>query len=141
MFNAFKKIQPSFILKTHALYFTIESIKNKLAYNLVLTPKLLIRDQDPFQSNAVPFPSNPHFPMTRQRNPVSPVVEESLEGTYPLDVAVSWLQCGRGLNTKFSTVWFQRAIPAAKEIYLKDFPACYPTSEHENHLDKALHAF
>ncbi|XP_058779759.1 uncharacterized protein LOC131653586 [Vicia villosa] len=77
----------------------------------------------------------------RSRNPVYPAVEESLKGTDPLDVAVSWLQCGRGLNTKFSTLWCQRAIPAAKEIYLKDLPACYPTSEHQSHLDKALQAF
>lgn len=77
----------------------------------------------------------------RQRNTVSPSVEESLKSTDPLDVAVSWLQCGRGLNTKFSTLWCQRAIPAAKEIYLKDLPACYPTPQHEVHLDKALHAF
>lgn len=77
----------------------------------------------------------------RPRNTVSPAVEGSLKGTNPLDVAVSWLQCGRGLNTKFSTSWCQRAIPAAKEIYLKDLPTCYPTSQHEAHLDKALHAF
>ncbi|PNX94677.1 hypothetical protein L195_g017855 [Trifolium pratense] len=77
----------------------------------------------------------------RPRNTVSPAAEESLKSTNPLDVAVSWLQCGRGLNTKFSTSWCQRAIPAAKEIYLKDLPACYPTSQHEAHLDKALHAF
>ncbi|KAK7261292.1 hypothetical protein RIF29_27601 [Crotalaria pallida] len=77
----------------------------------------------------------------RPRNTVSPAVEGSLKGTNPLDVAVSWLQSGRGLNTKFSTLWCQRAIPAAKEIYLKDLPACYPTSLHKAHIDKALHAF
>lgn len=77
----------------------------------------------------------------RPRNTVSPAVEGSLKGTNPVDVAVSWLQCGRGMNTKFSTLWCQRAIPAAKEIYLKDLPACYPTPQHEAHLDKALHAF
>ncbi|TKY48578.1 SMG8 protein [Spatholobus suberectus] len=77
----------------------------------------------------------------RARNTVSSTVEGSLKSSNPLDVAVSWLQSGRGLNTKFSTLWCQRAIPAAKEIYLKDLPACYPTSQHEAHLDKALHAF
>ncbi|XP_061345397.1 uncharacterized protein LOC133291191 [Gastrolobium bilobum] len=77
----------------------------------------------------------------RPRNTVSPAVEGSLKSTNPLDVAVSWLQSGRGLNTKFSTLWCQKAIPAAKEIYLKDLPTCYPTSQHEAHLDKALHAF
>ncbi|KAE9585783.1 hypothetical protein Lal_00010137 [Lupinus albus] len=77
----------------------------------------------------------------RTRNTVSPAVEGSLNGTSPLDVAVSWLQSGRGINTKFSTLWCQKAIPAAKEIYLKDLPACYPTSQHEANLGKALHAF
>ncbi|XP_057456166.1 uncharacterized protein LOC130747293 isoform X2 [Lotus japonicus] len=77
----------------------------------------------------------------RPRNTVSSSTEGPLKSANPLDVAVSWLQCGRGLNTKFSTLWCQRAIPAAKEIYLKDLPDCYPTSQHEDHLDKALHAF
>ncbi|XP_020230965.1 uncharacterized protein LOC109811592 isoform X2 [Cajanus cajan] len=77
----------------------------------------------------------------RPRNNVSSTVEGSLKSTNPLDVAVSWLQSGRGLNTKFSTLWCQRAIPSAKEIYLKDLPACYPTSQHKTHLYKALHAF
>ncbi|KAL2331989.1 hypothetical protein Fmac_019570 [Flemingia macrophylla] len=77
----------------------------------------------------------------RPRNNVSSTLEGSLKSTNPLDVAVSWLQSGRGLNTKFSTLWCQRAIPAAKEIYLKDLPACYPTKQHEMRLDKALHAF
>ncbi|QCE09386.1 Smg8/Smg9 [Vigna unguiculata] len=75
------------------------------------------------------------------RNTVSSSAEGSLKSTNPLDVAVAWLQSGRGLNTKFSTMWCQRAIPAAKEIYLKDLPACYPTSQHVVHLDKALNAF
>ncbi|MED6221482.1 hypothetical protein PIB30_055194 [Stylosanthes scabra] len=77
----------------------------------------------------------------RPRNTVLPAAEGSLKGTNTFDVAVSWLQSGRGLNTKFSTSWCQRAIPAAKEIYLKDLPPCYPTSQHEAHLEKALHAF
>lgn len=59
----------------------------------------------------------------------------------PLDVAVSWLECGKALNTKFSTRWCERALPAAKEVYLNNLPACYPTSQHEAHLEKALHAF
>ncbi|MBA0633329.1 hypothetical protein Godav_001948 [Gossypium davidsonii] len=58
-----------------------------------------------------------------------------------LDIAVSWLESGKGLNTKFSSFWCERALPAAKDIYLKDLPACYPTSQHEAHLQKALHAF
>lgn len=77
----------------------------------------------------------------RPRNTVSSTVEGSVKSLNPVDVAVSWLQSGRGLNTKFSTLWCQRTIPAAKDIYLKDLPACYPTSQHEAHLDKALRAF
>ncbi|RYR42949.1 uncharacterized protein [Arachis hypogaea] len=77
----------------------------------------------------------------RQRNTALPAAEGSLKGTNTFDVAVSWLQSGRGLNTKFSTSWCQKAIPTAKEIYLKDLPPCYPTSQHEAHLEKALHAF
>lgn len=59
----------------------------------------------------------------------------------PLDIAVSWLESGKGLNRKFSTLWCERTLPAAKEVYLKDLPACYPTLQHEAHLEKALHAF
>ncbi|OMO90397.1 Smg8/Smg9 [Corchorus olitorius] len=58
-----------------------------------------------------------------------------------LDMAASWLESGKGLNRKFSSLWCERALPAAKDIYLKDLPACYPTSLHEVHLEKALHSF
>ncbi|KAK8619822.1 hypothetical protein V6N13_066324 [Hibiscus sabdariffa] len=58
-----------------------------------------------------------------------------------LDISVSWLESGKGLNTKFSSLWCERAFPAAKDIYLKDLPACYPTSQHEAQLENALHAF
>ncbi|XP_048324105.1 uncharacterized protein LOC107410677 isoform X2 [Ziziphus jujuba] len=59
---------------------------------------------------------------------------------YPLDIAVSWLESGKGLNMKFSTLWCERSLPAAKEVYLKGLPTCYPTSQHEAHLQNALHA-
>ncbi|XP_058223102.1 uncharacterized protein LOC131332797 isoform X1 [Rhododendron vialii] len=59
----------------------------------------------------------------------------------PLQSAVSCLESGKGLNTKFSTLWCQRALPTAKEVYLSDLPACYPTSKHEEQLEKALRAF
>lgn len=78
----------------------------------------------------------------RLRNTVPPPVEGTASKSMdPLDIAVSWLECGKGLNTKFSTVWCERALPAAKEVYLKNLPACYPTSQHEAQLEKALHAF
>ncbi|CBI17132.3 unnamed protein product, partial [Vitis vinifera] len=63
------------------------------------------------------------------------------KGADPLDIAVSWLESGKELNMKFSTLWCERALPAAKEVYLKDLPALYPTSLHEAHLEKTLHAF
>ncbi|PQQ14083.1 uncharacterized protein Pyn_06895 [Prunus yedoensis var. nudiflora] len=78
----------------------------------------------------------------RLRNTVPQIVEGiSSKGLDPLDLAVSWLESGKKLNTKFSTLWCERTLPAAKEVYLKDLPACYATSQHEAHLEKALHAF
>lgn len=78
----------------------------------------------------------------RIRNSIPQQVEGiSSKGMDPLDVAVSWLESGNKMNTKFSTLWCERTIPAAKEVYLKELPACYPTSQHEAHLEKALHAF
>lgn len=59
----------------------------------------------------------------------------------PLDMAVSCLEGGTGLNRKFSKLWCERSLPSAKDIYLKELPAFYPTSHHEVHLRKALHAF
>lgn len=78
----------------------------------------------------------------RQRNASPPQVDSvASTGSEPVDVAVSWLERGKGLNTKFSTLWCQRALPAAKEVYLKDLPACYSTSQHEAHLAMALRSF
>ncbi|KAM1040480.1 hypothetical protein TB2_029321 [Malus domestica] len=78
----------------------------------------------------------------RLRNTVPQQAEGvSSKGTDPLDLAVSCLENGKRLNTKFSILWCERTLPAAKEVYLKDLPACYPTSQHEAHLEKALQAF
>ncbi|XP_023534099.1 uncharacterized protein LOC111795761 [Cucurbita pepo subsp. pepo] len=78
----------------------------------------------------------------RHRHIPSALIEgNALKGLDPLDIAVSWLESGKGLNMKFSTSWSERALPAAKEVYLRDLPACYPTSQHEAHLEKALLAF
>ncbi|KAH9660488.1 DUF2146 family protein [Citrus sinensis] len=78
----------------------------------------------------------------RQKNIVPPQVEGiASRGTDPLDIAVSLLESGGGLNKKFSTLWCEKSLPAAKDVYLKDLPACYPTSQHENHMEMALHAF
>ncbi|KAL8159416.1 LOW QUALITY PROTEIN: hypothetical protein V2J09_000953 [Rumex salicifolius] len=70
----------------------------------------------------------------RQRNGVPPQVE----GAEPLDSAASLVESGKGMNIKFSSLWCQRVLPAAMDVYMKDLPALYPTSQHEAHLEKAL---
>ncbi|CAN1252876.1 Nonsense-mediated mRNA decay factor SMG8 [Linum perenne] len=79
---------------------------------------------------------------TRQRN-VGPGQAEGIasRGIDPVDLSVSLLEKATGLNSKFSTSWCERALPTAKEIYLRDLPPCYPTSVHENHLGNALRGF
>ncbi|KAK9124117.1 hypothetical protein Sjap_013719 [Stephania japonica] len=80
-----------------------------------------------------------------KRKPVrrnSATIEKTATGGVDsVEAALSWLESGDGLNMKFSTAWCQRALPAAKGVYLKDLPACYPTSLHELQLQKALRAF
>ncbi|PSR95225.1 hypothetical protein CEY00_Acc25982 [Actinidia chinensis var. chinensis] len=79
---------------------------------------------------------------SQQNSTVAPAVEGLVSRvTHPLELAVSCLESGKGLNTKFSTLWCQRALPAAKEVYLNELPSCYPTSKHELQLKKALRAF
>ncbi|CAA7410544.1 unnamed protein product [Spirodela intermedia] len=55
--------------------------------------------------------------------------------------AITCLEGNKGLSMEFSMSWCQRALPAAKEIYLKELPACYPTALHRTQLEKALNAF
>nr|XP_043610831.1 uncharacterized protein LOC122582494 [Erigeron canadensis]XP_043610832.1 uncharacterized protein LOC122582494 [Erigeron canadensis] len=74
---------------------------------------------------------------SRQRNNIAPAVE----GSDPLELAATYLDSSRGLNTKFSILWCQRALPVAKDVYLSDLPTCYQTSQHEAHLVKALTSF
>lgn len=78
----------------------------------------------------------------RQRNSVSPPLEgNASKVSDPLEIAMSYLASGRGINTRFSTLWCQKALPVAKETYLNELPPCYPTSQHKAHLERALHAF
>lgn len=78
----------------------------------------------------------------RQRNSVSPPVEGNASKiSDPLEIAMSYLESGRGVNTRFSTLWCQKALPVAKATYLNELPPCYPTSQHKAHLERALHAF
>ncbi|VVB11016.1 unnamed protein product [Arabis nemorensis] len=78
----------------------------------------------------------------RERN-MSTVKDEarSSKGPETLDIAVSLLGSGDGLSLNFSSLWCERALPAAKDMYLKDLPACYPTLVHERHLQNALCIF
>ncbi|CAA2956349.1 uncharacterized protein LOC111400298 isoform X1 [Olea europaea subsp. europaea] len=72
---------------------------------------------------------------------INPSGENAHKASDPLESAVSYLESGIGLNTKFSTSWCQKALPVAKEVYLNELPPCYPSCQHEAHLKKALHAF
>ncbi|KAI3450630.1 hypothetical protein Pfo_007295 [Paulownia fortunei] len=75
-----------------------------------------------------------------EQDAVSPPREIVATSSGLFDSAVSHLENGIGLNTKFSTLWCQKAFPVAKEVYLDDLPPCYPSSQHEDHLKKALRA-
>ncbi|KAL6199844.1 hypothetical protein ACLB2K_029626 [Fragaria x ananassa] len=79
-------------------------------------------------------------PRTRNTIP-QPVEGVSSKSMDPLDLAVSWLESGNKMNSRFSIMWCERTLPTAKEVYLKDLPGCYPTLQHEAHLEKALLAF
>ncbi|KAL3518448.1 hypothetical protein ACH5RR_021037 [Cinchona calisaya] len=74
------------------------------------------------------------------------VVMSAVEGntskaTESLELAVCCLENGRGLCSKFSTLWCEKALPIAKGLYLNDLPPSYPTLQHEAHLERALLAF
>ncbi|KVI00148.1 Smg8/Smg9, partial [Cynara cardunculus var. scolymus] len=90
----------------------------------------------------LPEPEPEQSKRRSKRNNVSPTVEGSpSKVSDPLELAATYLDSSRGLNTKFSISWCQRALPVAKDVYLNDLPACYPTSQHEAHLGKALSFF
>lgn len=59
----------------------------------------------------------------------------------PFESAINHLENSIGLNIQYSTLWCQKAFPIAKEVYLEDLPTCYPSSQHEEHLNKALRTF
>ncbi|XP_020577305.1 uncharacterized protein LOC110022581 isoform X2 [Phalaenopsis equestris] len=60
---------------------------------------------------------------------------------HAVEDSISCLESSKDMNMKFSVSWCKRALPAAKDIYLKDLPAYYPTSMHNTHLENALFAF
>ncbi|XP_073269470.1 uncharacterized protein [Primulina huaijiensis] len=67
--------------------------------------------------------------------------EQEAGSSDPFESAVSHLESITGLNSRFSNMWCQKAFPVAKKVYLDELPRCYPSSQHEDHLKKALHAF
>lgn len=77
----------------------------------------------------------------RQRNTSAQNEGIAPKGTEPLGTALTLLESGGRINKRFSTLWCEKTLPTAMDIYLKDLPDCYPTSLHEAHLKKALHAF
>ncbi|KAL3849568.1 hypothetical protein ACJIZ3_011450 [Penstemon smallii] len=66
------------------------------------------------------------------------LMHENKTSSDSLESAVSHLENAIGLNSRFSTIWCQKAFPVAKEVYLDELPPCYPSSQHEDHLKKAL---
>ncbi|XP_039134391.1 uncharacterized protein LOC120271782 [Dioscorea cayenensis subsp. rotundata] len=67
--------------------------------------------------------------------------QDEKSGYRAIEAATSLLESSKGLNMRFSVSWCQKALPAAKDVYLKDLPACYPTALHKTRLEKALNAF
>ncbi|XP_031482693.1 uncharacterized protein LOC116252517 [Nymphaea colorata] len=67
--------------------------------------------------------------------------EVTSSGRDAINAAISCLEGGKGLNMKFSVGWCQKALPAAIQVYMGGLPPCYPTTVHEEHLEKALRAF
>ncbi|CAI9104963.1 OLC1v1003768C2 [Oldenlandia corymbosa var. corymbosa] len=55
-------------------------------------------------------------------------------------MAISFLENGMNLSSKFSTLWCEKALPVARELYLKELPPCYPSPQHKAHLERALFA-
>lgn len=74
-----------------------------------------------------------------EQNAIVPPGETVATSSDPYESALSHLENGIGMNTRFSTLWCEKAFPVAKEVYLEDLPPCYPSYQHENHLKKALH--
>ncbi|KAI0510027.1 hypothetical protein KFK09_010627 [Dendrobium nobile] len=78
--------------------------------------------------------------LTEARLPLQRSTTET-QDRHAVEDSISCLESCKGLNMKFSVSWCKRALPAAKELYLKDLPAYYPTSMHNAHLENALLAF
>lgn len=78
---------------------------------------------------------------SHKQNGMASVEGNTSKSTDYLALAVSFLENGEGLNSKFSTLWCKKALPIAKDIYLNELPPAYPTLQHEAHLKRAMLAF
>ncbi|KAJ4806031.1 Protein SMG8 [Rhynchospora pubera] len=67
--------------------------------------------------------------------------EGKSENNINIEAALSCLERGANVNTKFSVSWCESALPVAREVYLRDLPPFYRTCTHKEHLTKALEAF
>ncbi|KAG9146472.1 hypothetical protein Leryth_011743, partial [Lithospermum erythrorhizon] len=76
-----------------------------------------------------------------QHNFVPPHAADEPKLKDSLEAAVSCLENGRGLVSKFSTFWCEKSLPVAKDVYIAELPPCYSTSQHKAHLEKALSVF
>ncbi|CAN4100839.1 unnamed protein product [Withania somnifera] len=104
---------------------------SQLILQAILAAKYAIADETEINKNKL-----------GQRNSVSPPLEgNASKVSDPLEISMSYLASGRGINTRFSTLWCQKALPVAKETYLNELPPSYPTSQHKAHLEKALRTF
>lgn len=80
----------------------------------------------------------PKINWMHDKNAVKTPGEAVATSSDPYESAVSHLENGIGMNTRFSTLWCENAFPVAKEVYLDGLPPCYPSFQHEDHLKKAL---
>lgn len=67
--------------------------------------------------------------------------EGESENSNNIVAALSCLERGTSVNTKFSISWCESELPNAREVYLRDLPSFYRTCTHKEHLTKALEAF
>jgi protein SMG8 len=67
--------------------------------------------------------------------------ESESENSNNIEPALSCLERGTSVSTKFSISWCESALPVAREVYLQDLPPFYRTCTHKQHLTKALEAF
>ncbi|KZV39325.1 hypothetical protein F511_23462 [Dorcoceras hygrometricum] len=72
---------------------------------------------------------------------INRTAQQDASASNPLESAISHIESVTALNSRFSNVWCQKAFPVAKKVYLDELPNCYPSSQHEDHLKKALAAF